>query len=372
MQTHLGLELEGNVRDHVTHMVADYNRRSNDGAIAIALDAEGDISIGYAFADRPMTASQHALQRCETERSKHVNVGSPCEIVFLNNEAVATASTLKAPYGPQQPSFLWRVDGGEVPVFVGGTIHLMKPSLYPLNTALRNAYNQTDQLAVEADVLQIDPAEAAKLQKLMVADPEEVDAALSENLRDHLTAFSTITGIPFQALLGIQPNMLSADVAVARLTALGYTPTAGIDRHFLTRAAADGKPIIELESLAYQMALMTSPSIATQAKLLEQTFDELENANGFLEEMVSSWLAGDAETLYEATSAEYEDPEFAEFGRRFLDERNARMGERIIGLLKGDRATLVLVGAAHFGGPSGILAHLKKAGYGLTQVPRGG
>ena len=353
-------------------MVEDYNKRSNDGAIAIALDAEGDISIGYAFADRPMTASQHALQRCETERSKHVNVDSPCEIVFLNNDAVATASSLKAPYGPQHPSFLWRVDGGKVPVFVGGTIHLMKPSLYPLNAALRNAYDQTAQLAVEANIAQIDPAEASKLQKLMVANPEEVDAAVSENLRGHLKSFSTTTGIPLQALLGIQPNMLSADVAVARITALGYTPAAGIDRHFLTRAAADGKPIVELESLAFQMALMTSPSIATQARLLEQTFDELENANGFLEEMVSSWLAGDAEALYEATSAEYADPEFAEFGRRFLDERNAGMGERIIDLLRGDSATLVLVGAAHFGGPNGILAHLKKEGYTLTQLPRGG
>ncbi len=371
LEQHLGLEFDAEVRQQLVPMLLDFNAPKGSRSLAMAVDADGDVSVGYAFSTSDTAASTQALAQCDAQRSAHIDVQATCEIVHLNNQMVPTAAQLKAPYGADDPSFVWRVQGKQATVYLGGTIHLMKPALYPLNQALRNAYQASQQLAVEVNILAPSADDTAAAARLAVADPALVRSAYSESLMTHVTQFASSNGVPLDALLGMQPNILSANVAVAQMAALGYSPASGIDRHFLLRAAGDGKAVIELESAAQQLTLLTSLPLESQAKLLEQTFEELEDAGAFLTDAVGSWLAGDAQAMFESTAEDFDDPALAAFGRRMLDDRNAAMTAKIVELIQGETDTLVLVGAAHFGGPQGILALLEQAGWKVEQLPRG-
>ncbi len=371
LEQHLGLAFDDDVRQQLVPILRDFNTLEGNRSLAMAVDADGDVSVGYAFSANRAVASAQALAQCDAQRSEHIDVHAACEIVHLNNQMVPTAAQLKAPYGPDDPSFVWRVQGKQATVYLGGTIHLMKPALYPLNQALRGAYQASQQLAVEVNILAPSTDDTAAIARLVTADAALVRAAYSERLMEHITQFASNNGVPADALLGMQPNILSANVAVAQMAALGYDPASGIDRHFLLRAASDNKPVIELESAAQQLTLLTSLPLEDQAKLLEQTFEELDDASAFLTEAVGSWLAGDAQAMFESTAEDFDDPALAAFGRRMLDERNAAMATKIVELIQGDRDTLVLVGAAHFGGPQGILALLEQAGWKAEQLPRG-
>jgi uncharacterized protein YbaP (TraB family) len=371
LEKHLGRAFDDAVRQQLEPILRDFNTLEGNRSLAMAVDADGDVSVGYAFSASEAVASKQALAQCDAQRSEHIDVQAACEIVHLNHQMVPTAAQLKAPYGADDPSFVWRVQGKQATIYLGGTIHLMKPALYPLNQALRSAYRASQQLAVEVNILAPDADDTAAVARLVTADPALVRAAYSERLMAHIAHFAASNGVPVDALLGMQPNILSANVAVAQMAALGYDPAAGIDRHFLLRAASDNKPVIELESATQQLTLLTSLPLGAQAKLLEQTFDDLDDASAFLTEAVGSWLAGDAQAMFESTAEDFDDPALAEFGRRMLDERNAAMATKIIELIHGDRDTLVLVGAAHFGGPQGILALLQQAGWKTEQLPRG-
>lgn len=47
---------------------------------------------------------------------------------------------------------LWQVKSKDNTVYLYGTIHVGKPSFYPLPDAVENAFRQSARLAVEADI----------------------------------------------------------------------------------------------------------------------------------------------------------------------------------------------------------------------------
>jgi uncharacterized protein YbaP (TraB family) len=53
---------------------------------------------------------------------------------------------------------------------------------------------------------------------------------------------------------------------------------------------------------------------------------------------------------------------------RLLDRRNARWIPRIETVIKSGRPSMIVVGAAHFPGPHGVLALLRARGYKVEQL----
>jgi uncharacterized protein len=115
----------------------------------------------------------------------------------------------------------------------------------------------------------------------------------------------------------------------------------------------------------------------TQLLMLRETILQLETLPAQLDMLITSWLFGDAEQLYAETiksmslSAQT-DPDLMAVALEILDKRNQRWMEKIDGMLQAPKSSVVMAGAAHFGGENGLLALLRKQGLNPVQLTWGG
>jgi len=82
--------------------------------------------------------------------------------------------------------------------------------------------------------------------------------------------------------------------------------------------------------------------------------------------LTTTWRQGDADRLTRLTKEGYADyPAFAE---RLLDARNRNWIPKIERDLQSGKISFVVVGAAHLGGPTGVVALLRQCGYQVEQL----
>jgi uncharacterized protein YbaP (TraB family) len=74
----------------------------------------------------------------------------------------------------------------------------------------------------------------------------------------------------------------------------GFDPAIGIDKHFEREATEQKKPIAELESIQYQVNLLSSFDEQTQDRLLMASLVDLKTADRHADAIVHAWRAGDA------------------------------------------------------------------------------
>jgi len=128
-------------------------------------------------------------------------------------------------------------------------------------------------------------------------------------------------------------------------------------------SAAGARPILELETIDQQLAVLTSPPLPVQDEMLAETVEQMGTIEPIISSMIVAWLAGDEREFRRLFDLESGDaPEVQAFMRRLLEDRNVGMVEKIVGYLQTPGTTFVLVGAAHLTGPEGIVALLEARG----------
>ncbi len=153
----------------------------------------------------------------------------------------------------------------------------------------------------------------------------------------------------------------------------GYDANLGLDMHFARLAKRDGKRIVELESIAGQMALLGSFSPELQEGMLRATVDSVRDGSLTTDthELVAAWSAGDPARLMDQVDKEVDGlPEqaAAEMRERLYDARNREMADKVIAMLAGAEPTFVAVGAGHLLGDTGIVELLRRKGYAIRRL----
>jgi uncharacterized protein len=345
---------------------ADYDALAPHRALACADDpATGAQVSGTAeHAPTPAIASQRAWHECEARRTDAASE-LPCEIVRIDDVRVTRAAEIREalPTGGH-PLFLWHYRSPAATVFLAGSIHALKATLYPLPPQFDAAFERSDHLVVEVDVSALDASELRRSLEqqgqlphgLTLADV--LDADVYAKLVDHLQE----QGLPLAPLRHLRPSLLAAQLAMLQLRALGYAPESGVEAHFLGLAGT--RRVLELETLEAQLGILADQPPSLQQQLLADALQPLASVEQQMAGMVRAWLAGDDGDLMRLFGGETPtSPEHDAFMRELLLERNLAMAERIIEFL-GSRGTyFVLAGAAHLAGDDGIPAILAARGY---------
>jgi len=81
---------------------------------------------------------------------------------------------------------------------------------------------------------------------------------------------------------------------------------------------------------------------------------------------MQAWRKGDADFVAKEFHDAFRD--FPSLAVRLLDERNRNWIPKIEKYLESKKPCFVVVGAAHLGGPNGVLALLKGRGYTIEQL----
>lgn len=269
--------------------------------------------------------------------------------------------------------FLWKVTTEDNrSAYLLGSVHFGHAGLYPLAPVIDQAFAESDLLAVEINILDTDPAEAANLMltKGMYPDLENnLRAHISEETWQLLNETAPKYGLPIEFLQQQKPWLVSLTLSAIVFQQAGYKEDLGIDYHFLQQARQHNKPIVDLESFNMQINLFEQFSEQEQEAFLRQTLQELKKGTDYLEQLFESWKTGDADTLNRLVNdAMKQNPETLRIYQVLLVDRNITMADKIENLMQTGQTPFICVGAGHMVGPDGLVELLRDKGYQVRQM----
>ena len=177
---------------------------------------------------------------------KQLCVGTLC--FFLLAGAVQTETA-------QAGSPVWKVSQGDRHLYLGGTIHILGESDYPLPKAFDLAYGKSDTLVFETDIQKSrDPKFTETfMEKMVYSDNRTLKKLLTPAIFRALTIFAANRDIPVDALNRFKPGLVIVSLTLLEVERLGVGGI-GVDEFFFSKAVKDGKKIHHLESLEEQIS----------------------------------------------------------------------------------------------------------------------
>ncbi len=267
-----------------------------------------------------------------------------------------------------QKNFLWKVESGTNTVYVLGSLHFFKKEIYPLHKRIESAFDQANILVVEANIEDITKIDIQKLlESAFYLDNETLEKHVSAEVYDLIKKESIRLGLPLELIKKQKPWFLAMVLESMELLKLGFDPNYGIDKYFLSKAA--GKKILELESLDYQIGLLSKFSDQEQEMFLVYTLKDVGIFSQELDKLTQAWISGDAKGLESImTRGLIEDKRMSFIYEKLILERNKSMASKIEEFLKTKETYFVIVGAGHLVGNQGIIEILKGKGFYVEQL----
>lgn len=263
---------------------------------------------------------------------------------------------------------VWEVKSGANTVYLGGTVHLLRPSDYPLPPEYDQAYANSSKVYFETDINSMGDmsVQVQMLQQLTYNDERTLKTVLNEEAYTALNEYTTKVGLPMMMLEKFKPGMIISTLQVLDFQRMGFTPQ-GVDMHFNSRAVADGKTIESFESIDEQLGFLAAMGEGNESEFILLSLKDLEDTDTLMAEMIAAWRSGDADALTKlfVDDMRNEAPEIYE---SLLLQRNRNWLPEIEALLKDEAIEFVLVGAAHLIGPEGLVSMLSAKGYEVNRL----
>lgn len=281
----------------------------------------------------------------------------------------STAVTVKESFADNHKTFLWRVQSKTNTVYILGSIHFMKKDAYPLNEKIERAFESSDVLAVEANINDITKIDFQKvLETAIYPGNETLENHVSRETYELIRKELQAAGIPLLLVNKQKPWFLALTLTSLKLIQLGFDPTLGIDIHFLSKAKGD-KKIKELESIEYQINLLSNFTDQEQETFLLYTLKDLDTIERDADRLLRSWTNGDVTTIETIiTKTLWQDRKMSSIYEKLIYERNRNITSKIEEFLRTNEIHFIVVGAGHLIGKRGIIEMLKEKGYPLLQL----
>jgi uncharacterized protein YbaP (TraB family) len=262
---------------------------------------------------------------------------------------------------------LWEIHGKHNTIYLLGSIHVLRPSDYPLAPELLDAYTHVQSIYMEVNLQDIDAQsmQAELLASAMLRDGKTLPGILGKQRYDHAAALAHDVGVDLSNFDQFAPWFAAEAISQLQLMQLGFQPQSGVEMYFLQRAKNDAKSVAGLETVQDQIALFDGLPMDAQAEYLLSSLEEAHDLPKEVDSMVKAWNRGD--TLW------FERQLKSEFGRdpslyqSVLVARNRKWIPKIEALLKEDKNYLIIVGTGHLVGAGSVIDLLKKDGIGATQ-----
>ena len=268
----------------------------------------------------------------------------------------------------QAESSVWKVEFEKDVVLLAGTVHILRPSDYPLPGEFDRAYAASDKVYFETDIAGFQSPEVQQkmMTKMMYQDGRSLSSVLSSELFQKLSEASAARGIDINLINSFRASMAVMMLTVVELQHLGIG-TEGVDSHFRTKAQQDGIPVGQLESIDDHLDFITAMGEGSEEKFVELSLRDIERTSEMFGIILTSWRAGNAEALEDLfVSAIKQD--YPELYQQLLVDRNRNWLPQIVEMLELPGTELVLVGVGHLTGPEGLLEMLRKRGYKVSYL----
>lgn len=276
---------------------------------------------------------------------------------------------------PTEKALLWKISGNGLkkPSYLYGTIHLIPKSELNFSDALRSALDHTNRLTFEIDMKEMTSlrTQLGVMTKAFMNGGKTLRDLLSAEDYAFVKEKMTDKGLPAPMLERLKPlflsTMFSSDEG-------GDAPATGemtsVEMELYRMAKRRHLETGGLETTTYQMSIFDSIPYQVQAKMLVETLRGTEGkGGGELEDMLKLYRDQDINAMQAMLGDD--DSGMKGYEGVLLNNRNQNWIP-IMGRMMRNAPTLFAVGAGHLGGPSGVIALLRKSGYRVEAVTNEG
>ena len=266
---------------------------------------------------------------------------------------------------------VFKVSKGDDHIYIGGTIHLLSESDYPLPTGFTTAFDAAEHVYFETDTSQMSSAEVQAQMGQMMALPEEKSllTELSKETYARLEAHLNERGLDIAPFHQITPSAVSMSLTVFELQLLNLgNPKSGVDHFFNSKATEVGKKTFYLESLEEQIGFIGKFNSAEPNLIINAGLDDLNNLGKSWKEALAAWREGDLEAMGDRLGGESLQTKFPAIYKVLLTDRNNRWLNDIRTMFDSKEIELILVGALHLTSDDGLIQQLQKDGYTVEQL----
>jgi hypothetical protein len=277
---------------------------------------------------------------------------------------IVLAAALGCALTPASAASVWKVtstSGGTL--YLGGSIHALRKSDYPLPKEYNRALDASATIAMEVD------------EKAVMQSSESIAKAgefpRGDSLKNHVDPRTYAYLKRLLGLLEIPPEKFSRyrpwylALLLEAPSVHGRSDKLGVEQYLIGRAHASHKPIIGLETAREHAEVFSGLSDRQgEAYLLLEFIPQSEGVSNA--QIMKAWRNGDADTVAREFHEAFHD--FPSLAERLLDNRNRNWIPRIEAYMRNPKVCFVVVGDAHLGGPNGLLAMLKARGCTIEQL----
>jgi uncharacterized protein YbaP (TraB family) len=260
---------------------------------------------------------------------------------------------------------VWKVtapNGGVL--YLGGSVHALSRGDYPLPAAYNRAFDASNRLAFEVD------------HKALTEASRGIDKAgeypRGDSLKNHvdprtyayLKKLFTLVNVSEDKFTRYRPWYLALMLQAPALH--GLSSDLGVEEFLMRRAQTTRKPASGLETMREHMDVFAGLTDRQSEAMLLLMFIPVEGNTSSHVDLMKAWRRGDPETATRMVLDGFRD--YPSLGNRILTARNHNWIPKIENYIRSGQTYFVVAGAAHFGGPEGVLALLRQRGYKIEQM----
>ncbi len=259
---------------------------------------------------------------------------------------------------------LYEITKGDQKIYLGGTIHMLRNSDYPLPAEFEQAYEGAKILVLETDMKKASSPEFGQqmAQAFMYSDGKNLSQDLQPKLWQELQTFADERQFPLGQMSMFKAMFVSLSLSVAEMQRKGFGVGQGVDAYFYQKAILSGKTTQELETTDEVLTQLASLADIDANLVIKSTLRDLHKMDQMLEKSVGYWRAGELDKLDKEMAADMR-KEAPQIYQQLLIARNQAWLPKIEQMFSSSEVELVLVGSLHLSSKDGLLAQLKKRGY---------
>lgn len=271
-------------------------------------------------------------------------------------------------------------DDSDNVIYLFGSIHVASLGELEFPDYLMDAYNTSDYLAVEMDLVDYMENASTNLDEIIkqqtYQDGSTIKDHVSSDTYDALVKFMKENYSYNEEMDKYNAYFFESLLTSLVLNKSGLDASSGIDIYFLTLAKQDKKEILEVESYEFQEALLTGFPDRYYELSINSIIEDIDGSVQEIKDLYAAWKRGNEEELYELSKTDLDDPELTQeekeilidYDKKVLIDRNVNMASKLEEYFKEDKKVFYMVGAAHLVGDDGIASLLKEHGYKVEKM----
>jgi len=268
-------------------------------------------------------------------------------------------------------SSVWKVSKGNDYIFIGGTVHILPPSEFPLPKEFDQAYKQSDSIVLEAKLPDASDAEFQlnMMQQMTYSNGKTISSFLSTKTQQKLSQYVSSLGVELAMFEHFKPGFLVTMLALLEAKKAQLSGE-GVDIFYSKQANGDNKGIAYLESAEFQMNMIANMGIGDEDRFIKSNLEQMTDFKAMFLGLLKAWRVGDEQQLNKlAILPMKDDPKTF---KKLLIDRNQTWISQIDRMFadngKSSDKEFVLVGVAHLAGDKSVLALLKAKGYRVEKL----